>query len=135
MKELTNEGMKDMKKVMNIKVIGYGLWVVVALLVGAPVTAQNQQEWQTSTMVGSGSAYSPQVTEVGATTVSSNVTTTTESYSPAKGPNRAKKDFLDPANPGNQSNESPVGEPWVLAVFALAFGGIVFLRRRREAKG
>lgn len=122
-----------MKKVMSIKVIGYGLWVMVALLVSAPVTAQNQQEWQTSTMVGSGSAYSPQVTEVGATTVSSNVTTTTESYSPAQTPNRAKK--FDTGAESGQSNESPIGEPWILAVFALAFGGVIFLRRRRETKG
>ena len=117
-----------MKKFMNLKVIGYGLWVMVALLVGAPVTAQNQQEWQTSTMVGSGSAYSPQVTEVGATTVSSNVTTTTDSYSPSQTPNRAKK--FDTGGDSGQG-PSPIGEPWVLALFALAFGGVIFLRKRR----
>lgn len=111
----------------NIKVIGYGLLVMVALFMSAPLTAQNTQEWQTSTMVGSGSAYSPQVTEVGATTVTSNVTTTTESYSPASGPNRGKK--FDTGGDSGQG-PSPVGEPWVLAVFALVFGGVIALRRR-----
>ena len=123
--------MKDLKK--KLKVMGYGLWVMVALLVSAPVTAQNQQEWQTSTMVGSGSAYSPQVTEVGATAVTSNVTTTTESYSPAKGPNRAKKDFLDPANPGNQSNESPLSDavlPLLLMAMMYSVWSMVYRRKR-----
>ena len=116
----------------------YGLLVIGALLLSAPLTAQNAQEWQTSTMVGSGSTYSPQVTEVGATTVTTTVTTT-ESYSPANGPRRAKKDDGDPwghnQDAGETDEGSPVGDPWVLALFALAFGGIVFLRRRRETKG
>ena len=57
-----------MKK--NIKVMGYGLWMMVVLFVSTPLTAQNAQEWQsTSTMQGSGSAYRSQVTAVGATGV------------------------------------------------------------------
>ena len=60
-----DEMMKDMKK--NIKVIGYGLWVMVALLLSAPTLAQsfgqqdpNQTQFQsTSTMTGSGSTYAP----------------------------------------------------------------------------
>ena len=120
-----------MKKFMNLKVIGYGLWVMVALLVGAPVTAQNQQEWQTSTMVGSGSAYSPQVTAVGATTVSSNVTTTTETYSPTNGPRRVIGTNQDG---GEGSNDSPIGDAMLpLMLMAVAFGGVVAFRRRREA--
>ena len=31
-----------------------------------------------------------------------------------------------------QSNESPVGEPWVLAIFALAFAGVLALRKRKN---
>lgn len=119
----------DMKK--NLKVIGYGLWVMVALLVSAPVTAQNQQEWQTSTMVGSGSAYSPQVTAVGATTVSSNVTTTTESYSPAQTPNRAKK--FDTGAESGQSNESPLSDavlPLLLMAMMYSVWSMVYRRKR-----
>ena len=46
--------------------------------------------------------------------------------SPA-GPNRGKK--FDTGGDSGQG-PSPVGEPWVLAVFALAFGGVIALRRR-----
>ena len=31
-----------------------------------------------------------------------------------------------------QSNESPIGEPWVLAIFALAFAGVVALRKKKN---
>lgn len=31
-----------------------------------------------------------------------------------------------------QSNDSPVGEPWVLAIFALAFAGVLALRKRKN---
>lgn len=33
------------------------------------------------------------------------------------------------------ANESPVGEPWVLAAFALLFAGVVWLRGRKKAIG
>ena len=32
-----------------------------------------------------------------------------------------------------QSNESPVGEPWVLAIFALAFAGVIALRKTKKS--
>lgn len=35
----------------------------------------------------------------------------------------------------NQGNQSPVGEPWVLAAFALLFAGVVYLRGRKKAIG
>ena len=31
-----------------------------------------------------------------------------------------------------QSNDSPIGEPWVLAIFALAFAGVLALRKRKN---
>ena len=31
-----------------------------------------------------------------------------------------------------QSNESPIGEPWVLAIFALAFAGVLSIRKRKN---
>ena len=31
-----------------------------------------------------------------------------------------------------QSNESPIGEPWILAIFALAFAGVVAIRKRKN---
>ena len=123
--------MKDMKK--NIKVIGYGLLVMVALLVGAPVTtqAQNMQFQSTSAMRGTGSVYTPQVSEVGATTAPSQATTT-ESYSPAKAPG-IRKGFDTGAETG-QSDESPIGDAVVpMIAFALVFCGVIALRRKRAA--
>ncbi len=32
-----------------------------------------------------------------------------------------------------QSDKSPVGEPWVLAIFALAFAGVVALRKTKKS--
>ena len=124
----------DMKKFMNLKVIGYGLWVMVALLVSAPVTAQNAQEWQTSTMVSSGSAYSPQVTAVGATTVTSTVTTT-ESYSPAKAPNGPRKSKEDPGEVGYNTDESsPVGDAILpLLLMAMTYAFFALRRKARRA--
>lgn len=120
----------------NIKVIGYGVMVMGALLWSAPATAQNAQEWQTSTMVGSGSTYSPQVNAVGATTASE-MATTTSSYSPAKAPGGPRKigeaSGRNPGDVSTGSDQSPIGEPWVMAVFAAAFGGAIAFRRRREA--
>ena len=113
-----------MKKFMMI--------LMAVALIALPTMAQ-QQEWQsTSAMQTSGSNYTPQVNAIGAESANQMATTTTDTYSPASGPNRAKKDFNNPGEYG-QSEESPVGEPWILAAFALAFGGVVTFRRRREA--
>lgn len=35
----------------------------------------------------------------------------------------------------NQGNQYPVGEPWVLAAFALLFAGVVYLRGKKKAIG
>lgn len=115
----------------NVKVIGYGLLVIGMLLVGMPTMAQ-QQEWQsTSTLQGSGSAYTPQVTAVGAVTASEMATTT---YSPAKAPSGPRKGFIDPSNPGNQSNEFPIGDAVLpMLLCAVVFCGVIALRRKRSA--
>ena len=99
-----------------------------------PTMAQSAQEWQTSTLPGSGSAYAPQVTAVGATAAPSEATTTTANYSPGKSGN-IRKGFLDPANPGNQSNESPVGDAVLpLLLMAVAFTGVTYFRKRKSAR-
>ena len=107
------------------------MMILMAVALLALPTMALQQEWQsTSAMQTSGSNYAPQVTNVGATTVTSNVTTT-ETYSPTNGPRR-----VIGTNPdgGEGSNDSPIGDAMLpLMLCALAFGGVVALRRRREA--
>ena len=115
-----------MKKIMI-------LVVMVALLVIAPVTAQNYEAQQpnsafqsTSTLMGSGSSLSS------TPTINENGTASTPSYSPAKsGPRR------DPANPGTPStpgqgqaeNQFPLGDA-VLPLLALACVYMVYSAAR-----
>ena len=103
--------------------------IMAVALMALPAMAQ-QEQWQTSTMQTSGSAYSSQVTPVGATVAPSEATTTAN-YAPNRPgqPRKSKDDpgevepFIDPG--------SPIGEPWVLAIFATAFAGVIAVRRRR----
>ena len=123
-----------MKK--NIKVIGYGLWVMVALLLSAPTLAQsfvqqdpNQVQFQsTSTMTGSGSTYAP----------TPGINTDGTAYNPAaaptpSGPLRTGA-FLPPppSVDENDSGNAPVGDAVVpLMVMAILFSGIIYMRRRK----
>ena len=110
----------------NVKVIGYGLWVIGMLLVSMPTMAQ---EWEsTSSMQGSGSAYSSQVTAVGATQAADMGTTTSANQAPGR-PGSIRRGF-DTGGETGKSTESPIGEPWVLAIFAAAFAGVIALRRK-----
>jgi len=106
--------------------------IMAAALIALPTMAQ---DWQsTSAMQGSGSTYSPQVTSVGATDANSFATTTTESYSPAKAPSGPRKGFVDPSNPGSQSNEDPIGDAVLpLMLMSIAFGMFVYFRRKHSA--
>ena len=102
--------------------------LIVCLL---PLVAFAQQDWQsTSVMQGSGSTYSPQVTEVGATSVASEATTT-ESYSPAKAPSGPRRTLIN--GPESGQGGSPIGDAVLpLMLMALAFGAYVTIRKRRQ---
>ena len=118
--------MKDMRKFMMI--------IMAVALIALPTMAQ-QQEWQsTSTMQGSGSAYSSQVTTVGATSVGGMATTTT-----AAAPSRPRRtESSDPWSGGNETTEekdegSPIGDALIpLTLLALAYALVVFLRKRKQ---
>lgn len=125
----------NMKSKMMIIAVGM---LIVCLL---PLAAfAQQQDWQTtSTMKTSGSAYSPQVTAVGAAVVEQQATTT-ESYSPSpahKGGIRrsTKGDFDDSPTDNNKDEEhSPLGDAvWPLMLMALAYLGVRVLRARKRA--
>lgn len=103
--------------------------IMAAVLVALPAMAQ-QQEWQsTSTMQGSGSVYSPQVTAVGAVTASEMATTT---YSPAKAPSGPRKVLPGGTNEPNQSADSPIGDAVLplLAMLAIYCATRVYRLRR-----
>lgn len=130
MKELINERMKDMRKVVIMMIMGVALMAL-------PTMAQ---DWQsTSSMQGSGSAYSAQVTAVGAAEVTDMATTTNGS----SGPNRrkGKKEDPDPFGGGTitdtpNPNEpgTPIGDAVLpLVLMSLAFGAVVAVRRRKAA--
>lgn len=135
MKELKNERMKKRIRIMRTKLI------IIALLSAITISATAQQYSPASVtdpaiqsqQIMSGSAYNGTVYEPFSNSVPSEQSAVGSSYTPTSRPRRSKE---NPGEPGvTDDTSSPLGEPWVLAVFALAFGGIVFLRRRREAKG
>ena len=119
-----------MKIMKSVKVIGYGLLVIGMLLVSMPTMAQQEQWQSTSAMQSSGSAYSPQVTAVGATAAPSEATTTTTNYAPGR-PGQPRRSLDDTPEVGPIGNDSPIGEPWVLAIFAAAFAAVIAIRQRR----
>ena len=117
--------MIDMKKFMMI--------IMAVALMALPAMAQ-QPDWKsTSTMQGTGSAYAPQVMEVGATTVPT-IATTTESYSPNKAPSGPRRGF-DHGGETGQSTEFPIGDAVLpMMLMAVVFCGVIALRRKQAAK-
>ena len=116
-----------MKKIVMI--------IMAVALIALPTMAQ---DWQsTSSMQGTGSNYAPQVTAVGATDANSFATTTTESYSPAKAPSGPRRTTGNNQNPGHTEDESsPLGDAVLpMMLMALAFGGVIAIRRKRAVNG
>ena len=118
-----------MKNRMIILVVG----ALMACLLPQAVWAQ--QEWQsTSTMQGSGSAYSSQVTTVGAANVG-NMATTTYSQSPSMASGRRRINDGGTNNDGGHTEDenSPLGDAVLpLLLMAAGFGLYTALRRRKE---
>jgi len=134
-----------MKKYMMIMVLG----ALMACLVPAQAQSfksqptQPQQEWKTTTMQGSGSAYSSQVTVVGAATATQQATTTYSTL-PGGGPRRGydangnwtpdSEDFGGGAETGGAQNEFPIGDAVLpLLLMAVLYGGWCLMRRRSKA--
>ena len=116
------------------------LMMIVVMVAAVVLPTMAQQEWQTSTIQTSGSAYSSQVTPVGASSAS-DMATTTESYSAAPGrPGQIRR-----GGPGittgeettetfDNPNFGPIGDAVVpLLLFAAGFAGVVYLKRRKTA--
>ena len=104
--------------------------IMAVALVALPTMAQ---DWQsTSAMPGSGSAYSAQVTAVGAAEVTEMATTT--SSTPNNGPHRAKKGDFGPGQDGGyQDPNSPIGDAWPLLLFAAIFAVVITIKKHKKA--
>ena len=110
------------------------IMIIMAVVLLALPTMAQQQEWQsTSTMQTSGSAYSSQVTEVGATVVESQATTTAN-YAPGR-PGQLRRDIGTNKDGGHTNDDSsPVGDAMVpLLLMSVVFGGVIAVRRKRNA--
>ena len=100
--------------------------IMVVALVALPTMAQ---DWQsTSAMQGSGSAYSAQVTAVGAVEATDMATTTTDTYSPAQAPSGPRRIVT----PGNSGTQQPIGDA-VLPLLLLAGAYIIIRATRKHA--
>ena len=110
--------------------------VLSALVVcSVPAKAQGWQEqheqqgWTSSTMLGSGSTYSSTVTPVGSYDAPQMATTSSNSPMGMRG-RQNSGDFGDGGNveDENQDIGSPVGDPWILLLFAIA--AAIFVKRK-----
>ena len=100
--------------------------IMAVALVALPTMAQ---DWQsTSAMQGSGSAYSAQVTAVGAVEATDMATTTTDTYSPAQAPSGPRRIVT----PGNSGTQQPIGDA-VLPLLLLAGAYIIIRATRKHA--
>ena len=98
------------------------------------LSQQKQQAVQTN-QTASYNAYEPTVYEPFSSATPSSGSD--NGNGPAKITGR-KNGFLDPGNPGQNENETefPIGEPWIMLVFATIGAGVIFIKQRKaEAKG
>ena len=96
---------------------------------------KNQESFQsTSTMQSSGSAYSSQVTPVGASSVDGVEQNERANLVRIVGPRRSFGD--NPSDPGKTTDEgSPIGDAVLpLMLMAVMVGGVIWLRRRKVAR-
>ena len=86
---------------------------------------------QSQQMIKNGSTYKGTVYEPFSTTTPSEQSTVGASYSPARKPG-IRKGFEDNEDAGIANPGSPIGDAVVpLMLFALSFGGILFLRKKK----
>ena len=117
----------NMNKLIVILVLG----ALSVCLVPASAKTQEVQDWQVSTMQGSGSSYASQVTPVGASSIDGTASdNTADSFNWHGNPRRSielNEEFED------NDTASPVGDAVLpLLMMAAAFGGVTYLRRRKQ---
>lgn len=107
--------------------------MLMVCLLPAAASAQNMEFKSTSSMRGTGNYVAP-VTAVGANSAVSEATTT-ESYSPSKAPDgRRKIDTASGKDGGHSDPNSPIGDAWPLAFFALMMAIVIGIKRNVNPK-
>lgn len=115
---------KNMKKLIVILVLGA---LNVCLV---PAVAQ-VQDWEVSTMQGSGSAYSSQITPVGASSVEGNIPNEDTGNTSFHG--TIRRGFEPNEDTGSGDPGSPVGDAvFPLLLMATMAGGFICYRRRKQ---
>ena len=93
-----------------------------------------QQEFRSQQIMSSGSNYGGTVYKPFDNTTPSEQSEVGASYSPNKAPGGPRRGF-DIGGETGKADEYPIGEPWILAIFAAAFAtGIAIKRITKNAK-
>ena len=131
-------------KTMNTKSM---ILTICALMLCLQASAEfTMLEMQsTSAMQGTGSIHKPKITAIDApqaeytylqmqsTSIMMETGEIPTPFSDEEENSRGqvRRGFINPSDPGDQSDEYPVGEPWVMLLFAAAAGTTIAIRRRR----
>ena len=93
-----------------------------------------QQEFRSQQIMSSGSNYGGTVYKPFDNSTPSEQSEVGASYSPNKAPGGPRRGF-DIGGETGKADEYPIGEPWILAIFAAAFAtGIAIKRITKNAK-
>ena len=122
--------MGTMKRLITYFLLLVGFAYACAQDFGAR-TYPTQQDFQSHQIMSSGANYGGTVYKPFDNTTPSEQSEVGASYSPNKAPSGPRKGFGKPDEIG-KSNESPVGEPWILLAFAAAFAAGIAFRRKKQ---
>ena len=98
-----------------------------------PAQREAEDVIQSQQIMIAGNTYNGTVYEPFSTTTPSDyseVSTTSTSEESGR-PGHIRKGLI--GGPEDPAGPSPIGEPWIMAVMAVVFGGVIYLRRRRAA--
>ena len=122
-----------MKKFKLLKLLALFVVLITSINAASAYTytpsGVEQQTMQSQQIVTTGGAYTGTVYEPFGETTPSEQSAVGASQAPAKAPSGPRKGRT-PGEATNGTDLSPIGEPWVMVLFALGFIGIIFIRKR-----